>query len=122
MSETVTGLVPYAHVTDVDRSIAFYWLLGFEVADTRPSDGHLGWAFLRCGDARLMLARATEPIAAGGQGILLYLYCKDVGALRRQLLAQGVDVGPITHPDYMPAGEIRVEDPDGYCLLIGQPG
>jgi hypothetical protein len=121
MSETVSGLVPYAHVADVERSIAFYWMLGFEVSNTQPYEGHLGWAFLRCGDAQLMLARATEPIESGAQAILFYLYCKDVAALRRQLLAQGVEVGPITHPDYMPAGEIRVEDPDGYCLLIGQP-
>jgi len=26
------------------------------------------------------------------------------------------------YPDYMPKGEIRVEDPDGYCLLVGQAG
>jgi hypothetical protein len=31
-----------------------------------------------------------------------------------------VKVSRITYPDYMPKGEIRVEDPDGYCLLIGQ--
>ena len=26
----------------------------------------------------------------------------------------------LTRPFYMPNGEVRVHDPDGYCLLIGQ--
>jgi catechol 2,3-dioxygenase-like lactoylglutathione lyase family enzyme len=120
MSEAVTGLVPYAHVADVERSIAFYWMLGFEVRETRPHEGRLGWAFLQCGEARLMLAVATEPIEADAQAVLFYLYCRDVAALREQLLTQGVEVGEVTHPDHMPAGQIRVHDPDGYCLLIGQ--
>jgi hypothetical protein len=38
------------------------------------------------------------------------------------LLASGVDVSAITYPNYMPKGEIRIEDPDGYVLLIGQGG
>jgi catechol 2,3-dioxygenase-like lactoylglutathione lyase family enzyme len=120
MSETVSSLIPYVHVADVERSIAFYWMLGFEVADTRPYDGHLGWAFLQCGDARLMLAHANAPIDSGAQAVLFYLWCRDVAEFRRELVAQGVEVGPITHPEHMPAGEIQVHDPDGYSLLIGQ--
>jgi hypothetical protein len=27
-----------------------------------------------------------------------------------------------TYPFYMPAGEVRVHDPDGYVLLVGQIG
>jgi hypothetical protein len=42
--------------------------------------------------------------------------------LRDHLLASGVRVSTITYPDYMAKGEVRVEDPDGYCLLIGQAG
>jgi len=42
--------------------------------------------------------------------------------LREHLVASGVRVSPITYPDYMPKGEIRVDDPDGYTLLIGQAG
>ena len=122
MSETVSSLIPYAHVADVERSIAFYWMLGFEVTDTRPQEGRLGWAFMERGAARLMLALATEPIDPRAQAILLYLWCKDVAALRRELVTQGVEVGPITHPEHMPAGEIHLEDPDGYVLLVGQPG
>jgi hypothetical protein len=31
-------------------------------------------------------------------------------------------VPAITYPNYMSKGEIRIEDPDGYVLLIGQGG
>lgn len=32
--ERVQNLIPFVHVTDVQRSIAFYELLGFELKDT----------------------------------------------------------------------------------------
>jgi hypothetical protein len=37
-------------------------------------------------------------------------------------VANGVKVSPIAYPSYMPKGEIQVDDPDGYTLLIGQAG
>jgi hypothetical protein len=40
--------------------------------------------------------------------------------LREHLLASDEKVSAITYPDYMPKGEIRFDDPDGYALLIGQ--
>jgi hypothetical protein len=36
------------------------------------------------------------------------------------LLENSVEVSEIGRPFYMPNGEIRITDPDGYCLLIGQ--
>jgi len=32
-ADAVSDLVPFAHVADVDRSVAFYERLGFEAAD-----------------------------------------------------------------------------------------
>ncbi len=77
---------------------------------------------LTCDKAEIMFARAAEPVVAGQQAVLFYLYSPDLIALREHLLTNGVKVSPITYPDYMPKGEIRVDDPDGYCLLIGQAG
>ena len=69
-----------------------------------------------------MFARASGPVIASQQAVLFYLCSPDLIALRDHLLATGVKTSPITYPDYMPKGEIRVDDPDGYCLLIGQSG
>jgi catechol 2,3-dioxygenase-like lactoylglutathione lyase family enzyme len=121
MTTKVTGLIPMAHAADVQRAVDFYEKLGMEVRGSlRNSTGHLQWVHLSSEQAHLMLARASGTISAGQQAVLFYLYSPDLIALREHLLAAGVKVSPITFPEYMPKGEIRVEDPDGYVLLIGQ--
>jgi hypothetical protein len=134
----VNDLVPMAHVTNVDRSIRFYRLLGLRVTDAlKDVQGRVCWAWVSNQKANLMLARANAPVAADLQSALFYLYSDHVVALRSHLLACGLrdrggycgqpltgdtagEVFAITHPQHMPAGECRVHDPDGYCLLIGQ--
>lgn len=113
-------------------------------------DGRPIWARLRSprtatqGGAELMLAAASPAPDPGQQAVLLYLYSADVVALRRHLLDAGLPDGGLYHgqpliractttdesdyrtvfevsrPHYMPVGEVRVHDPDGYVLLIGQ--
>lgn len=119
----VTGLIPLAHAADVQRSADFYKLLGMEIRGSlRNASGGLQWVHLNCQQADLMFGRASEPVVAGQQAVLFYLYSPDLVALREHLLESHVKVSAITYPDYMPKGEIRVEDPDGYVLLIGQAG
>jgi hypothetical protein len=137
-SGSITNLVPYAHVADVEASIAFYALFGFATLNTHAlADGHIVWALIASGDARLMLAQSSGPIDAAQQAVLLSMYSEDISRLRSRLIASGLhDAGKsmtspgadkgrraafeITYPFYMPAGELRVHDPDGYVLLIGQ--
>ena len=118
----IDALIPYAHVEDVSRSIEFYRRLGLEVENTHTVEGRLVWALMARDDARLMLALADGPIDAANQAVLFYCWTPDVRALHAELAAAGVEVGPVTEPFYMPAGEFRVEDPDGYVLLVGQLG
>lgn len=123
MTPRVTGLIPMAHAVDVQRSVDFYQKLGMEVRGSlRNPAGGLQWVHLKCEQADLMLARASGPVTASEQAVLFYLYSPDLIALREHLLAAGVKVSAITYPEYMPKGEIRLEDPDGYVLLIGQAG
>jgi len=65
-----------------------------------------------------MIAKATEPIVPGQQGILFYLYVEGVAETREALLGAGLQPGPITTPFYAPRGEFRLTDPDGYTLMI----
>lgn len=120
MGSTIVGLIPMAHVIDVARSVQFYLLLGFEKAADFVQEGEMRWAHLKSADANLFVTRASDPVVRGAQGVLFYLYSSDLVALRESLLHDGVNASPITYPFYMEKGEIRVEDPDGYCLLIGQ--
>ncbi len=143
-SSAVNRLVPFVHVADVDASLAFYALLGFVPQSTlKDHQGRAFWSLNQSGNqtgkAEIMLARASGPVDAGQQAVLFYMYSTDVAALRQHLLAQGLRDGAtytgratpadaprtiyaIAHPDYMPAGELRITDPDGYVILVGQLG
>jgi catechol 2,3-dioxygenase-like lactoylglutathione lyase family enzyme len=123
----IDGLTAYAHVADVQRSIDFYRHFGLEVRNTHESGGTLVWAFVtspsdnpNAAGARLMLALADGPFDAASQAVLFYCWTPDVQGLHDQLAAVGVKVEDVKHPFYMPAGEFRAIDPDGYVLLVGQ--
>lgn len=134
----VKRLVTFAHVVDVESSLVFYSALGFEPENVlRDASGRAFWALARSGEAEIMFALASGPIDAGQQAVLFYMYSQDVGALRGHLLAHGLHDGGafdgrpgpngglrvvfgVTHPHYMQSGEIRVCDPDGYVVLVGQ--
>lgn len=120
-SDAICELVPMARVADVERSIAFYELLGFSVKGRHHSpDGTTVWAGLESGRAMLYLSRATDAGERAAQRVLFYCYSHDLVSLRERLLADGRAVSAISHPFYMEKGECRLEDPDGYVLLIGQ--
>jgi hypothetical protein len=127
-----------AHVKDVDAALAFYSLVGFEPVNTlQDHSGRTFWAMARSGSAEIMFAQADGPVDPAQQAVLFYMYTADVRALRQDLLDKGVADGgvfrgqagtgdgcrvvfAVSHPDYMRAGEVRVSDPDGYCILVGQ--
>ena len=115
------------HVEDVKRSATFYRLLGFEVGTFVPPIGPMQWAWLYVPKAadwkrgpNLMVARSTCPIDVTAQEVLFYFYATDLKALRRDLTATGIEAGEIAYPDYLPKGEFRLKDPDGYTLMIAQ--
>jgi hypothetical protein len=119
MSNALRSLVPLAHVASVRQSIAFYSKLGFEVGNTHTPDGQEEpvWAWLRSGGAHLMVSK-REAGGSHAQSVLFYVYVDDVKGFREGLVHAGVDVGPIEYPFWAPGGEFRVEDPDGYVLMI----
>jgi hypothetical protein len=104
--DRIRNLIPFVHVADVARSIAFYELLGFELKDTYEHDGRLDWAALESADAQLMLARSSAPIERDRQAVLFYLYTEDLVALRDHLLAHGIAVGEIRDGSPGPAREM----------------
>lgn len=140
------NLVPMAHVADVERSVDFYSLLGLAPADSLPdSAGRLRWAMMVSYRPELMFALADGPVDPAQQAVLFYMYAENVAALLDRLLGAGLRdggdfygqphdapsspwrtpsplgvVSTVMRPPYMPAGEVRVHDPGGYCVLIGQ--
>ncbi len=112
-----------AHVVELQRSVDFYKQLGMGIRGSlRDSSGQLQPRHVCFEQADRMLTRASKPVIPSQQAVWFYLYSPGLIALREHQLSCGVKVSPITHPEYMPTGEIRLQDPDGYTLLIGQAG
>jgi len=64
VSGSVSGLVPFVHVADVERSVAFYRLLGLEVNDTFAPRGHVVWAWLENDGASTSSPTGWRPATA----------------------------------------------------------
>jgi predicted enzyme related to lactoylglutathione lyase len=120
MAMKTRQLVPLASVADVERSIAFYRYLGFEVGNTfaPPDATKPSWAWLKSGDAQLMLAAAPDQSVVDPKAVLFYLYTDDVAAARASLIEAGLNPGAITTPFYAPRGEFELVDPDGYVVMV----
>jgi catechol 2,3-dioxygenase-like lactoylglutathione lyase family enzyme len=123
----IGALVPMLHVTDMERSIQFYSQLGFAVGSFVPPAGPMHWAWLYAPSAadwkrgpNIMLTHSECAISSDLQQVLFYLYASDLPKLHAALLAAGISASAIEHPEYLPAGEFRTQDPDGYILMIAQ--
>jgi predicted enzyme related to lactoylglutathione lyase len=116
----ITDLVPFVNVTDVARSMDFYRHFGFAVESTFEPRARLQWCFLVSGRARLMLERVDRPIVAEQQSTLFYLYADDLDGLRERLVGAGIDAGPIVDGSPGPEREMRIIDPDGWCLMVAE--
>jgi hypothetical protein len=139
----VNEAVPMVHVESVEAAVHFYALLGFRCVNRyRRPDGITNFAEVVSDDAQLFLALASGPIIPSQQAVLFYMYSSDVVGLRSHLLDHGLEDGgvppgerprgqeghmperravyAISFPFYMPRGELRVQDLDGYTILIGQ--
>jgi len=108
---------PMLHVVEIERSIPFYELLGFEVIDPDRCEP-LGWARLHCQGGAVMLLRGEGPMQPGDQAVLFYMYTADLPAFRAHLVSHGVEISEIQYPDHGPSGEVYLADPDGYRLGI----
>lgn len=116
----VTRAVPFVQVRDVEASAGFYRLLGFTVTGEYRPRGRAVFAALRGGTAELMLTETEDPPDSDRQGVLFYLYSDDLPALRRRLRAHGAAPSQIADGSPGPRQEMRLDDPDGYTLMIAQ--
>lgn len=123
MSIEFHSLVPLIHVRNVPKSIAFYQRLGFDVPYSYKgeNEAEMSWAFLKSGGASLMLALATEPVVAAQQRVQFAMYVTDLEGKHRELVAAGVKAGPIDRPFFRPRGQFKLEDPDGYVIMVQTP-
>jgi catechol 2,3-dioxygenase-like lactoylglutathione lyase family enzyme len=128
---TVRGLCPLIQVFDMPRSLHFYRdVLGFEEVQKSGEGDDVGWAWLRHGEAAVMLNTAYDTgerpaapdpgrVAAHGD-TALFLGCQDLDGAYTHLVAHGVAAEP---PKVAPYGmrQLYAKDPDGYGLCLQWP-
>jgi catechol 2,3-dioxygenase-like lactoylglutathione lyase family enzyme len=128
----VSSIVAMIRVADVMNSAKFYRHLGFEIGNAVPRERPpYNWAWLyqpkapnwKTG-ANLMLVSGDVQgtTASKDKMVVFYLYARDLKGLREELLSKNLRASEITYPEYLPEGEFRLEDPDGYPLMIAQSG
>jgi catechol 2,3-dioxygenase-like lactoylglutathione lyase family enzyme len=117
-------VTPMLLSSDVERSLRWWARLGFETVDVeRGEDGAIFWARMHCQGGAVMFLRADDGIpGTPGERVPFYMYSPDLPALREELIAEGVETGPVSYPQYMPSGEICMKDPDGYTVFVGHWG
>jgi glyoxylase I family protein len=127
----IRGLCPLLQVFDMPTSLRFYRdVLGFAEVSKSGQGDEVHWAWLRHGQANLMLntayddgerpptpdtARVTAHADTG-----LFMDCEDLEGAYAHLVAQGVKAQP---PKVAPYGmkQLYVTDPDGYELCFQWP-
>jgi len=116
----VEEIVPLFFVEEIDRSVAFYKQLGFELAREWSPDGKLTWCRLQRGGAAVMLQQACEedgPVAGRGRGVIFYFNCADVDTIHREFIASGLQL-PAPKIAFYGEKQIHFHDPDGYELCF----
>ena len=115
----VNACVPVVYVTDVSTSVAFYKLLGFDCEIT-GRDGEWSYAYLKAGEVGILLAAGGSVWSNDPGPVLLYLRTDDVERLEGRLREAEVPTEHLGYPDHAPGGEVKVIDPDGHALMVGQ--
>ena len=128
MGLALHGLCPLIQVYDMPTSLRFYRdVLGFvEVEKSGPSDD-VGWAWLRHGEAEVMLNAAydvgerpplPDPVrVAAHADTILFVGCQDLEGAYAHLLAHGVKAEPARVAPYG-MKQLFASDPDGYGVCF----
>ena len=132
--ESYAGIVPELYCSDFDASLEFYTsVCGFSIDYSRAEDR---FAYLRRGEARLMIEQTRDPsrrfVAAEltypfGRGMSLEIPVDDASTLYDSVVARRVRIFLTLEERWYRRGEVEVGnlqfvamDPDGYLLRFAQ--
>jgi len=120
------SLSPNIFVKDINATIAFYKILGFELAMTVPEKGDYVWVMMTCGSVSIMfqtfasLGDALPDISRrDGGSLLLYIKLKNIraffaGVKDKVTVLQGLE------KTFYGATEFSIKDINGYILTFAE--
>ena len=112
-------MIAVTYVKDIDTSRAFYELLGFHEQSSGKA-GSSAWLVMRDGQVAVLLAMTGQAPDIPPLPMLSYFFYEDLGAVTGALEAAGVPVTRTGHPPHALGGELKILDPDGNTVLLGQ--
>jgi lactoylglutathione lyase len=118
----VRQAVPFFGVSDIQASLHYYVDgLGFEMTRQWVDEGQLRWCWLERGGTALMLQEfrttghdAWAPAAKLGEGVSIYLICRDALAIYHEITSRGIQAARPFVGNGM--WVVSLSDPDGYQL------
>lgn len=113
-------------VNDINKTIDFYKLLGFNVAMTVPEEGDITWAMMTCGNVTFMfqtfqsLGNELPSISRqGGGSLLFYIKTTEIRNFFEQI-KDNVKVVKGLEKTFYGATEFSIEDNNGYLLTFAE--
>jgi catechol 2,3-dioxygenase-like lactoylglutathione lyase family enzyme len=119
MIPRVRSMVAAAYVNDIDVSRAFYGLLGFVEHSSGKAEAS-AWSVMQHEEVSVLLASAGPALDIPALPLLFYFFYDDIEAVVGVLQGAGVPVIHTGHPPHALGGEVKVLDPDGNTVLLGQ--
>jgi catechol 2,3-dioxygenase-like lactoylglutathione lyase family enzyme len=112
-------MVAVTYVRDVGASRTFYELLGFREHSSGKADTS-AWLALHRDGHYVLLASTRPPLDIPRLPLLFYFWFDDLDAVLGALDAARVEVAHTGHPPHALGGEVKLLDPDGNTILLGQ--
>jgi catechol 2,3-dioxygenase-like lactoylglutathione lyase family enzyme len=119
MTPGLQSMVAVTYVRDIETSRAFYGLLGFheEQSGAGPASG---WLVLEQNGHSVLLASSQPPLDIPPLPLLFYFFVDDLDALVSEIRAAGAQADHLGCPPHARGGEVKLLDPDGNTVLLGQ--
>ena len=119
MIARVRSMVAATYVKDIDASRAFYGLLGFREQSAAKA-ANSAWSVMQHDGLFVLLASTRPPLDIPPLPLLFYFYYDDIEVVVGALERAGVPVTRTGHPPHALGGEVKLLDPDGNTVLLGQ--
>jgi catechol 2,3-dioxygenase-like lactoylglutathione lyase family enzyme len=119
MTPGLQRMVAVTYVRDIDLSRAFYELLGFreQLSGRGPVSA---WLALEQNGHSVLLATTQPPPDLPRLPLLFYFYLDDLDTVVATVRAAGQQAEHVGYPPHALGGEVRLADPDGNTILLGQ--
>lgn len=120
------SITPNIFVKDINETIQFYQLLGFEVGMNVPDEGDFVWVMMACGKVSIMFqtfeslgSELPEISRQDGGSLLLYIQIKDIRTFH-DTIKNKVKVIKALEKTFYGATEFSILDINSYILTFAE--